>query len=33
MKQTFDIEEEMKIPHGPAQLARTLGEYFLVACA
>lgn len=28
MQRAFDIENEMVIPHGPAELARALGEYF-----
>ena len=32
MQRAFEIEERMKIPHGPAQLARMLGEYLLDAC-
>jgi hypothetical protein len=27
MEQAFKIEESMQIPHGPAELARALGEY------
>jgi hypothetical protein len=27
MQRAFEIEEKMKIPHGPGQLARKLGEY------
>ena len=33
MQRAFEIEERMKIPHGPAQLARMLGEYLLNARA
>lgn len=29
MKQSFEIEESMQIPHGPPELARALGEYDL----
>jgi len=29
MKLAFEIEERMQIPHGPAELARKLGEYYL----
>jgi len=28
MQRAFDIENEMEIPHGPAEVARALGEYF-----
>lgn len=31
MQRAFEIEERMKIPHGPPQLARMSGEYLFDA--